>query len=262
MKSNIFQIIKPSSQLRINKNFFSIVTECLFGEHFEVIKSQEKWSYGISLEDKYEGWLLNNDLGISFKSTHVISSIRTFVLSKPDIKSLVISFLPIRSRVAVLSIKNDWAKIRVFGNKLFKDGYVLSSHILDKLIIKKNWVKFAEMFVEIPYRWGGRNSIGVDCSALVQLSKGFAGERLPRDSNQQFEYFDKSRNYTIYNDIYSQSISRGNIIYWEGHIAIIVDKKNIVHANAFHGKVVIENIQKAINRIGKKYFIIINKNES
>ena len=78
-------------------------------------------------------------------------------------------------------------------------GYVLKSHILEKSDIQLDWVKYAEFFIGTPYRWGGRNSIGLDCSALLQLTKKFRGENLPRDTKEQFDFFSKSNKYNIHN---------------------------------------------------------------
>ena len=40
-------------------------------------------------------------------------------------------------------------------------------------------------FLGTPYYWGGRSSVGLDCSTLVQLSLACAGQPVRRDSYQQ-----------------------------------------------------------------------------
>ena len=85
------------------------------------------------------------------------------------------------------------------------------------------------------------------------------GEKLPIDTNQQLEYFSKSKKYKIYIDVYNKTLFRGDIVFWEGHIAVVVDNKNLIHASAYHGKVVVENIKKTIKRINQKTFFIIEK---
>ena len=112
------------------------------------------------------------------------------------------------------------------------------------------------MLISTPYRWGGRDSIGVDCSALLQLSKAFMGELLPRDTFDQFQYFNNLKKYSIYHDNEIKPFVRGDIIYWKGHIAIVCDKASLIHASAYHGKVVIEKIKETLNRMNKKYYLI------
>ncbi len=235
-------------------------SQCLFGETFKVNNIKGGWSFGTSQEDQYKGWIKSNALGFHFNSTHVVASNRLFIFKKPDIKSKVINYLPLRSKITVNKIESDWAKLDLCINKQYHYGYILKAHILEKNKVDLNWVQYAEELISTPYLWGGRDSIGIDCSALVQLSKAFNGENLPRDTNEQFEYFKKNKNYSIFNNLENKFFLRGDIIYWKGHIGIIVDKKNLIHASGYHGKVVIEKITEAINRVNKKYFLIKEKN--
>ena len=261
MKNNIFQIIKPSTILKKNKNNHIIDSECLFGEIFNVVDIKGNWSFGTSEEDQYKGWIQSNALGFQLNSTHVVASTRSFIFAKPDMKSKVINYLPLRSKITVNKIESSWARLDFFMNKKYDYGYVLKSHILENNKVELNWVQYAEELLFTPYRWGGRDSIGVDCSALLQLSKAFNGEKLPRDTNDQFEYFNKLKKYSILNDIKHETVVRGDIVYWKGHIAIIVDNENLIHASGHHGKVVVEKIKEAIKRVNKKFFLIKeNKN--
>ena len=155
--------------------------------------------------------------------------------------------------------KKDWAKLDISINKKILTGYVINSHILNKDKIIQNWVDYAELFLSTPYRWGGRDSIGIDCSALLQLSKSFSGEDLPRDSIDQFEFFKKSKNYKIICNPLLENFFRGNIIYWEGHVAIVFNKIKLIHASAFHGIVKLENIKKVVERINKPFYLIKEK---
>ena len=133
---------------------------------------------------------------------------------------------------------------------------MINSHILNKDKINQNWVNYAELFLSTPYRWGGRDSMGIDCSALLQLSKSFSGEDLPRDSIDQFEFFKKSKNYKIICNPLLENFFRGNIIYWEGHVAIVFNKIKLIHASAFHGIVKLENIKEVVERINKPFYLI------
>ena len=258
LKKNLFRIIKSSSILKKSINNI-IDTQCLFGETFRVINTNGSWSFGVSEVDKYKGWIKSSALGSYMDYNHFISCTRTFIYTKADIKSEIITYLPLRSRVKVIEKKNDWAKLDISINKKILTGYVINSHILNKDKIIQNWVDYAELFLSAPYRWGGRDSIGIDCSALLQLSKSFSGEDLPRDSIDQFEFFKKSKNYKIISNPLFENFFRGNIIYWKGHIAIIFNKKKLIHASAFHGIVKLENIKKVVERINKPFYLIKEK---
>jgi cell wall-associated NlpC family hydrolase len=255
LKNSLFRIIKSSSILKKSINNI-IDTQCLFGETFKVINTNGSWSFGVSEVDKYKGWIKSSALGSYMDYNHFISCTRTFIYTKADIKSEIITYLPIRSRVNVIEKKNDWAKLDIRINKKILTGYVINSHILNKDKKIQDWVKYAELFLSTPYRWGGRDSIGIDCSALLQLCKAFSGEKLPRDSSDQFKYFKKSKNYKILSNPHLGDFFRGNIIYWKGHIAIVVNDTDIIHASAFHGMVKLENIKKVLTRINKPFYLV------
>ena len=44
-------------------------------------------------------------------------------------------------------------------------------------------------------------------------------------------------------------MQRGDLIFWDGHVAIVRDATTIVHANAHHMATAIENTSDAIARI-------------
>ncbi len=256
MSADLHQIILPSAPLKKYKKNKTIDTECLYGEKFKIYYTEGLYSYGISYEDKYEGWIKSNSLNLVSNTNYVVSSIRTCVMAEPNVKSEFIFFLPMRSKINVIKIKDDWAKIRLPIKNRFKYGYILKSNILKDSHIKSNWVKYAEKLTSVPYRWGGRDSIGLDCSSLLQLSKAFNGEKIPRDSSDQLKYFKKNKNYIVLKNYHEKDFFRGNIIFWHGHVAIILNKNELIHASAHHGRVVVEKINKTLERLSKNYQLI------
>ena len=107
----------------------------------------------------------------------------------------------------------------------------------------------AEQLEGIPYRWGGRDTLGVDCSALLQLAYQTYGEKIPRNTSQQVKL--EKRN--IHN---FENLERGCVIFWEGHVGIMTDKNNCIHANGFYMKTTIEPLRKIIGRMAKDFGVI------
>ena len=108
------------------------------------------------------------------------------------------------------SIWNDWAEIFLKEDLI---GFVPLNHIIDIEKTIKDWVFVAEQFINTPYKWGGRNSIGIDCSALIQLSLQAAGILIPRDTKEQ----EKMK----WKEISKISmLERGTLVFWKGHIGV------------------------------------------
>ena len=100
--------------------------------------------------------------------------------------------------------------------------------------------KSCRTIFEYTYKWGGRDSFGIDCSALIQLSLETIGVNFPRDTNLQILY----KKHTLNNNI----IKRGSLIFWTGHVGVMVDKYKILHSNAFHMKTNIESLKVVVKR--------------
>ena len=223
----------------------NIVSEGLYGEKFQVIKKKETYVYGKLLSDNYKGWIKRHDLCVEESVTHRVTKLRTFVYEKNDIKSNVILTLPLGSSINVERSNDKWSKINVLNVKS-SVGFLLSNDIssIDHQMV--DWVTTAEMFINTPYKWGGRNSIGIDCSALLQISLLSSGIQFPRDTSDQIlssKIIEITRN----------QVSRGSLVYWKGHCAIFTDEINIIHSNAFHMYVKIEPFDLVSNRIEKEY---------
>ena len=109
---------------------------------------------------------------------------------------------------------------------------------------ESDFVAVAERFVGTPYLWGGKTSLGIDCSGLVQVALNAAGIGCPRDSDMQEDALGRALSQAE-----SKKLQRGDLIFWKGHVAIVRDADTIVHANAHHMATAIENTRDAIARI-------------
>jgi len=243
-------IIQSSTYMKSNATgTSSLETECLFGEVVEILDEHLDWVYCKLITDNYSGWIKKNSLGKLNKATHRVISKRTFIYEEANAKSNIILYLPMGSKLAIEKVKSDWAEICLVINDKTQFGYVPTGHIVNTDHKAKDWVAMAQQLEGTPYKWGGRDTIGIDCSALLQLSFQTYGQDIPRNTFQQ-----KTLKKKCINNI--NSLSRGCVVFWKGHVGIMVDKVNCIHANAFHMKTTTEPLIKIINRMNKDFSVI------
>lgn len=213
-------------------------TEALFGERVKVFEIDgEGWAWGQLATDNYVGYLPAAALvKAGPEPTHKVAVLRTHAFPGPDIKLPPFVALPFGARVPVAKEERGFA-VTVAGR------YLPPSHLVPIDAKDADFVAVAERFVGSPYLWGGKSSLGIDCSGLVQVSLQAAGMACPRDTYMQEAHFK--------NDIALSGLKRGDLIFWKGHVAIARDAQSIIHANAHHMMVAIEPIAGAIDRIKK-----------
>jgi hypothetical protein len=227
----------------------SLETECLFGETVEILDKYKNLVYCKLSTDNYCGWIRKSSLGKYIQTTHRVIVKRTYIYKKKDAKSDVLFYIPMGSHLATEEIKHNWAKIYFSIERKTEVGYVPSNHIVELKNQCKDWVSMAEQLEGIPYRWGGRDTLGVDCSALLQLAYQAYGQKIPRNTSQQL----KLEKRIIHN---FENLERGCVVFWEGHVGIMTDKNNCIHANGFYMKTTIEPLRKIIGRMAKDFSVI------
>jgi hypothetical protein len=243
-------VIKPSAPMRSSPDVASnLETECLFGETISVLDNYLDWYFCRLLTDNYCGWIQKKYLGEIVQSTHRVFSNRTYLFRGKDVKSGCINYLPLGAQIRVEDFDDFWAEVYVGGDKNQKFGYIPRKHIIKNGKKIDDWVSIAERLMGTPYVWGGRNSIGLDCSALLQLSYQTYGENIPRNSADQSLLNKK----VIKN---KENLQRGFVIFWEGHVGIMVDEIHCIHANAFHMEVSREPLVNILERSGDRNPII------
>lgn len=212
--------------------------QLLLGERFKVLERKHDYYWGQALRDGYVGYVRAEALSRDwFVPSHYVSTVRTFVFSRADIKAPIVYDLSLNSLVSVSATDGRFSYINDIG-------WVITAHISTFDHFASDMVSVAESYIHAPYQWGGRESIGLDCSGLLQQALYACGQSCPRDSDVQ-----ASLGHELFIDADLAGLRRGDLVFWKGHVAIMVDEAHIIHANAYHMKVAIEPLIEAITRI-------------
>ena len=231
------QIIEPNTALRREPSHDArLDTEALLGERVTIYETtDEGWAWGQLETDSYVGWLSSNALGaVGPAPTHKVVVPRAFAFAGPDIRLPPSAALPMGARLAVTRQDERFA-ITALG------WHVPEVYLAPLKVRRSDFVAVAECFVGAPYLWGGKTSLGLDCSGLVQISLQATGISSPRDSDMQELALGKLSSLA--------SLRRGDLVFWKGHVAIAIDPDTLIHANAHHMMVAAEPADDAISRI-------------
>lgn len=216
-----------------------LLTQALMGERVTIYdRNGEGFAWGQLNSDGYVGWLPDRALAKPAAApTHKITALRTFAFPGPSIKLPPVDTLVMGAAVTVIRDDGVFAVTR-------GGWYLPRQHVgpVDRHV--DDFVAVAEQFAGTPYLWGGKSSLGIDCSGLVQVALNAAGIGCPRDSDMQQDGLGRALDAAE-----SRKLRRGDLMFWNGHVAIARDADTIVHANAHHMATTIENTSEAVARI-------------
>jgi cell wall-associated NlpC family hydrolase len=215
------------------ESYCSQETELLCGELFTVYEQKNGWAWGQIASDGYVGYVHGLALCAYAEPTHRVTAYSTPVLLHADVKSAAVNFLPMNALVRLEKSQGDFFQTNV-GFVSYRHLAPLNEHAID-------FVAVAEGFLHVPYVWGGKTAAGLDCSGLIQTSLQAAGIGAPRDTDMQENALGLA--------VDRSQIQRGDLVFWKGHVGVMLDKERLLHANAFHMEVFAEPLAQAVTRI-------------
>ena len=228
---NIYK--KPSIKSEVS-------SQIIYGEKIRIIENKKKWIKIKALKDNYYGYIKKEKLKKDLKIISKTYKLKTRIYSQNGQKN----FLTFNSRLPVINKKKNFIE--------FEKGKWVKEKDLKPINHKeKNFIKVFNYFKNCRYEWGGKSYKGIDCSALIQLFYLYNNKFFPRDTKDQVT-FKKGKKKVI-------EFSKGDIIYWKGHVAVCLDKSKLIHAYGPKKKVLIMNIKKTVELINETAKLEVKK---
>jgi cell wall-associated NlpC family hydrolase len=208
--------------------------QLLLGNVVQVFEDRDGWSFVQSHADHYVGYVQSAQLGAHTDPTHMVATPATHAYATDDMKSANLMGLPFGAKLAVVDERKRFYETPY--------GFVPKSHLRPLSHPFSDPATVAQLHYGVPYLWGGNTTRGIDCSGLIQAALMACGLPCPADSDMQCDQLGN----TLPDDA---RLARGDLIFWQGHVGMMVDKDTLLHANAHHMACVYEPIVKAIARI-------------
>ena len=232
------QVSTTMTPLKFNPDLESeTVSYVLRGEPLQVLGEKGPWQIVVSTIDGYLGWIDQSAVSVDVQEpTHRVCVPLGHIYSAPDLKSNPLSTLVMGSYVqAIGSAQNQFMPLDTGGWVFERHLAVVGAYADDPVLI-------AESLIGAPYLWGGRSSLGIDCSGLVQLALASCGHRVHRDSWAQFQSLGRALKK-------SEKPARGDLAFFPGHVGWMLDNVHLLHANATNMAVTIDTVEQVTSWI-------------
>ena len=221
-----------------------VISQILYGEKFKILSRKKGWIKIKTSFDNYTGFIKKVKFKNNFNPSKKIFKIKSRIYKKQKNKFLKTNnFLYFGSGIEVKNLNQNYIEFKK-NNWIKKNDTKKINHI------ENNFNKIFKMFLNSKYLWGGKTSEGIDCSALIQIFFYYNRIFFPRDSLDQMKFCRKKNN---------KKFSKGDIVFWKGHVGICLNKSDFIHAYGPKKKVLIMNINSTIRLIKKTAKLIVKK---
>ena len=240
MKNNFFFKNKFKSIYNKPSKDSEVTSQILYGEKFTILSQKKNWLRIKTKFDNYTGYIKTKDYTKNQEHTHKVFSLKAIVINTSNKRK---TYLPFGSKISIIQEKPNYIEFE--KNKWIKvnDTKEITHH-------ETNFIKILKLFLGCKYLWGGKTSKGIDCSALIQIYFYYNRIFFPRDSKDQIKFCRRKKN---------KRLSKGDIIFWKGHVGMCLNQTKFIHAYGPKKKVLIMPTIFTIKVIRKTAKLIVKK---
>lgn len=227
------QVATPVAEL-MDGPWGALDRQLLFGNRFTMLEDHHGWAFGFAEPSGYVGYIRADVLEDEADKTHRVAALGAHIYPKGNMKTRPKMLLPFGAMLHIYGAEGNYLDC---GH-----GWVHKRQLEPIDTIHPDPVQVAEMFLGVPYLWGGDSTFGIDCSGLVHIAMRTANIACPRDSDQQADQLGEP----LPED---SQLQRGDVIFWKGHVGLMQDADFLIHANGYHMSTVREPLVQAEARI-------------
>jgi cell wall-associated NlpC family hydrolase len=221
-------------------------SQLIYGEVFQVYEERDGWCWGQNLTDGYVGYVPAVDLAENIPAPdHQVAALHSHLYTEPDLKRPVAGIISMSAQVKIVDVEGKFCRIA-------SGHWLHSRHLVSLDYSTQDFIGTALKFIGVPYLWGGRTALGLDCSSLVQMALGMAGVAAPRDTDLQETGPNAIGSLVEMDD--EQDFSRleeGDLVFFPGHVGLFVSDWRFLHANAFDMQVSLHGFSDVLDRANR-----------
>jgi len=222
----------------------NLSSQMIYGEKFKIIHKKNNWLKIKTSFDNYTGYIKNKNFIIKLNPKYKIYSLKSNIFKKINKKfKKTNKFLYFASRISKINENKKFIEFE-------KNKWIKKKDLKKIDHIEKNYNKIFKLFLNSKYLWGGKTTKGIDCSSLIQIYFFYNQFFFPRDTKDQIKFCNKKK---------GKNYSKGDIIFWKGHVGICLDKSKFIHAYGPKKKVIIMSVNYAVKLIEKTAKLLIKK---
>lgn len=230
-------------------------TQILFAEQCEILAEQARWYQVRLCQDGQEGWVdkkmltplsAEEEQKLPAEATAMVLMPMAYAVSENNGQTI-----PLTAGTRLCNYKDGRFELLGVGFRIDPSMVLTAPLPMDE----PHLLQAVRFFLNIPYLWGGKNAMGMDCSGFTQVVLSLFGKHLLRNASQQatqgtevnrledaqagdLAFFCKPQTNHANNVNNENNANNGNNTTIT-HVGILIDKQRIIHCS---GRVKVEKI--------------------